>query len=356
MNRNLHLLCCAALTAGLLLAGCAASTAFSLSAGPLWLASAPTFTPTPKPTPTATPIPMPFDPPPSKLLSGAAPVQYLADHCDYLRRRWDPQNAQPGTIIAPVMFHSVTMPGRPIPASDHTSITAEAFANFMEHAHALGFQTITATQLVNFLERNAKIPPRSMILIVDDRRPGVVREHFLPFLQQYHWTVTLGYITGVVEPLEWQVLENLAATGRIDVQAHGYLHNGSTYITDRTPVETTLREIYAPIPAIRQHFGSDPVAFIWPGGDFNTQAVQIARQAHYRIGFTVFARGPLAFNWVPEGAEERAVGDPLLVLPRYWSPSAYPALDEAARVGDQQAAYAAAHKTEELQWLTDNCP
>jgi peptidoglycan/xylan/chitin deacetylase (PgdA/CDA1 family) len=298
----------------------------------------------------------PYDPAPvAGLPSGVAPVQYLADRCDYLRQRWDPQNAQPGTVVAPVMFHSVTMPGRPIPATDHTSITAEAFANFMEHAHSLGFQTITATQLVNFLEHNAKIPPRSMILIVDDRRPGTVREHFLPFLQQYNWTVTLGYITGVVQPPEWQELGALAATGRIDVQAHGFLHNGETYITDFTPEETILREIYAPVPLIRQHFGSDPVAFIWPGGDFNASAIQIARQAHYRIGFTVLSRGPLAFNWIPQGAEERAGGDPLMVLPRYWSTAAYPALDDSVHIGSQQAAYAAAHKADELQWMANNC-
>ncbi|HEY3345677.1 MAG TPA: polysaccharide deacetylase family protein [Anaerolineaceae bacterium] len=344
--------------AGLILAACAPSSyGLSLSAAAFGVTARTTPTPTATPIPIPTAIPMPYDPPPATgLVSGVAPVQYLADKCDYLSRRWNPENAEPGTIVAPVMFHSVTQPGRAIPSSDHTSMTAEAFAQFMQHAHRLGFETITATQLVNFLERNAKIPPRSMILIVDDRRPGVVREHFLPFLKQYNWTVTLGYITGVVEPPEWQELAALAATGRIDVQAHGFLHNGSTYITDHTPEETTLREIYAPIPAIRQHFGSDPVAFVWPGGDFNTRAVQIARQAHYRIGFTVFARGPLAFNWIPLGAQERAVADPLLVLPRYWSPSAFPALDDAARIGAEQAAYAAAHKDEEQRWMQTNCP
>lgn len=357
----LRSVCRATLLAALFLAACTPAASLSLPAGPLLASTqaAPTAssqTATPAPTPSPTPIPQPYDPPPATgLARGVAPTQYLSDRCAYLRQRWDPENAAPGTIVAPVMFHSVTMPGHPIPTTDHTSITAEAFTSFMEHARSLGFQTITAAQLVNFLERNAKIPPRSLILIIDDRRPGVVREHFMPFLQKYNWTVTLGYITGVVEPPEWQVLEDLAATGRIDVQAHGFLHNGSTYITAQTPEETILREIYAPIPILRQHFGNDPVAFIWPGGDFNQQAVQIARQAHYRIGFTVFARGPLLFNWVPLGAEERAAGDPLFVLPRYWSPSAYPALDDAVRIGAQQAAFAQAHKEEELGWLAENC-
>ncbi|HEY3418133.1 MAG TPA: polysaccharide deacetylase family protein [Armatimonadota bacterium] len=358
-HRPLILTFCAALLAGLFgVSVITPAPAYAATPSPM-ATRTPTATRTPavSPTPTATPIPQPYDPAPvSGLLSGIAPTQYLSDKCQYIREYWDPQNSQPGTIVAPVMFHSVTLPGHPIPASDHTSISAESFANFMEHARQLGFQTITATQLVNFLEHNAKIPPRSMILIIDDRRPGTVREHFLPLLNQYDWTVTLGYITGVVQPPEWQELDALAATGRIDVQAHGFLHNGSTYITAFTPEETVLREIFAPVPLIRQHFGNDPVAFIWPGGDFTAASVQMARQAHYRIGFTSYSRGPVAFNWIPQGAEERAAGDPRMLLPRYWSPAAFVALDESARISDQQAAYAAAHKAEQLQWQAQNCP
>ena len=312
------------------------------------------------PSPTAAPTPAPTDSPipvflPTGLRPEVLPSTYLPDTCAYLRRRWDPAGSQPGTVVAPFFFHSVRKAGQPIPEGDTTTISAEDFASFMEHAHALGFQTVTASQLANFLDHNAKIPPRSMILIVDDRRPGVVRQHFLPFLDKFNWTVTLGYIPGAAMQWEWDELKRLNATGRLDVQAHGFLHNGSTYFNQNTPDATILREIYAPIPLLRWHFGSDPVAFIWPGGDFTRRAIEVARQAHYQVGFTIFARGPLLFNWIPQGPEERAMGSPLMLLPRYWSTAAWPSLDSAAQIGDQARAFAEQNREPEMQWMKQNC-
>ncbi len=293
------------------------------------------------------------------LPSGSAPgisyVPYISDTCQYLRDRWDPGGSQPGTVVVPVMFHSILKSGRDVPPGDHTSVTEAAFDAFMQHAHSLGFQTITAGQLVNFLYNNEKIPRLSLILIIDDRRPGTVRTSFLPFLKQFGWTVTMAYITGVPEPPEWMEVQQLFATGLVDVQVHGFLHNGQTYFTDQTPEETILREIYAPIPVIREHFGYDPVAFIWPGGDFTAHTVEVAQQAHYRIGFTVFARGPLLFNAIPQGAEEKAVGQPLMLLPRYWSPSDYYSVDEALRISQSASSGAEKNKAAEQAWLEKNC-
>lgn len=315
------------------------------------LQSSPTLASLPTPEPTPPGGLTVFSP---RLNTGVQPTTYL-DTCEYLRKRWDPDLSAPGTIVAPFMFHSIIKAGHNVQAGDATSITAAYFADFMQHAHNLGFQTITSSQLVDFLENNAKIPPRSMILIIDDRRPGTVREHFLPYLEKYNWTVTLGYISGPASPSEWKDLESLAATGHIDAQAHGFLHNGSTYFVPETPELTILREIYAPQPLLYEHFGNWPVAFIWPGGDFIPRAVEVARQAGYHLGFTAYARGPLLYNWIPLGSEERAMNDPLMVLPRFWSTAAWGNLDEAVSLADQAKAFADAHKAEELAYLDQNC-
>jgi hypothetical protein len=109
------------------------------------------------------------------------PVEYQKDRCEYVRTRWDPEKSTPGTIVAPIMFHSVRQSGRPI--TDDTSITEEYFDGVLNHAQALGFRTITTDELIAFLNENAPIPKRSMIMILDDRRPGVT-ERFLPYLNR----------------------------------------------------------------------------------------------------------------------------------------------------------------------------
>jgi peptidoglycan/xylan/chitin deacetylase (PgdA/CDA1 family) len=192
-------------------------------------------------------------------------------------------------------------------------------------------------------------------MIIDDRRMGVVRNHFLPILEDYGWTVTMAYITGVMNTREWQDLESLYATGRVDVQVHGFMHNGTTYFTEQTASEIIHQEIENAIPLIKQHLGYQPHAFIWPGGNFLSEAITVARQAGYQVAFTAYSRGPLLFNWIPLGEPEVAMHDPLMVLPRYWSTAAYINLDEAVRISDEARQFGEDHRQEEQDWYNSYC-
>lgn len=320
----------------------------------------PTLTATASPSPTVTRTPAPTATPEplaafeTRLLTrGIEPAAYVTDTCEYLYMRWNPDNAEPGTVVVPVMYHSVVKDGRPV--RDNMSVTAEYFRYTMEYARELGFETITTAELIDFLYNNARIPNRSLFLVVDDRRPGVVRNHFLPILEEYDWTVTLGYITGVVYPYEWNELAFLHATGRIDVQAHGFMHNGQTYFTEFTSEEIIRQELYDPIPVIEERFGTRPYAFVWPGGNFTPRTVDEARKAGYRVGLTAYSRGPLMFNWIPLGEPEREMNDPLMVLPRYWSTAATVNLDQAVAINEAARAFAEEHQEEELAWYRQYC-
>jgi hypothetical protein len=115
------------------------------------------------------------------------------------------------------------------------------------------------------------------------------------------------------------------------------------------------QEIGGPIPILQEHFGYRPTAFVWPGGNFTRRSVEIAREQGYRLGFTAFSRGPLLFNWIPLGEKEVAAGDPLMVLPRAWSPAATVNLQQAVDIGDQAARFAEDHRQAEATWYTASC-
>lgn len=316
-------------------------------------------TPTPTPTqilPTATPSPTTIPPArfeTDKLYQGVEPVSYLDDVCQYYYDRWNPDNAAPGTVVVPVMYHGITK--RPVPIGDNISIYANDFLFSMEKAHKLGFQTITMRQLDDFLHHNTYIPERSLLLIIDDRRLGTVREHFLPVLEEYNWTLTMAYITGVINEQEWAKVKEMVDTGYTEVQAHGYLHNGETYITQWTTEEMIRTEIFAPIPAIEEHLGKRPIAYIWPGGNYSQLSVDLAAEAGYDLGFTVFARGPLMYNWIPLGEADRKVNNPLLVLPRFWSTTLYKNLDFAVELSQAAKKQAEIQKVSEIKWYQANC-
>ncbi|MBG0786790.1 MAG: polysaccharide deacetylase family protein [Anaerolineaceae bacterium] len=291
----------------------------------------PTQTPTATeipPTPTITPTPWALSTPSvSGLLAGVTPMEYIDDPCTYLEYKWGAGKAEPGTIVVPIMFHSILEPGKtPSKAED---ITTEYFEFFMGYAKQLGFETITTAELVDFLENNTAIPKYSMILILDDRRPDTP-ELFMPYLEANDWTLTLAFpTTDASSDALWEKIEAYVATGYVEVQSHGHNH---IYLQEYTATDVMEEEIYTPLEVIKDHFGTTAQALIWPGGNFTKDAVQMAREAGFEIGFTVYSRGPLMFNWIPLGAPEQAMDDPLMVLPRAWSSAADVALNNALQI------------------------
>jgi hypothetical protein len=287
------------------------------------------------------------------LRPGVLPQSYLADNCTFLQMRWSGEGSKPGTVVVPIMFHSIAEDGRQL-ADPNKDITGEQFHAFVEYADFLGFKTITTQQLLDFLTHNAFIPVRSMMIIIDDRRPGTIAEWIMPVLQQYNWTVTPAYIANPNDlQWAWDMMDELNATGKLDVQSHGY--SGQLYIIPETPPDQIQDEIWKSTSVLEQHFGKRPIAFIWPGGNFTPLSVTIAREGGYELGFTAYSRGPLMFNWVPLGEEEQAVNDPLMVLPRAWSSAANVNLDEAVKISDQAVAFAEQNFTEEATWYQTYC-
>lgn len=307
--------------------------------------------PTPTKTFTITPTPKPLITFSTSLLKpGIEPSIYIDNVCLYLENRWGEGKSEPGTIVAPFMFHSVAQPGREI--KDSTTISMARFEYFMTRAKELGFSTITINELIGFLETNVRIPERSMVLILDDRRPGVT-QLFMPYLEANDWTLTLAWpTTDETRDSLWEQMENLADSGRLDVQSHGHDH---IYIQDYTPIEEIEEEIYKPIEVIQSHFGTTPSAIIWPGGNYNEQSIQMAIEAGFKLGFTVYSNGPLMYNWVPLREEQSIYNAPLMVLPRYWSQDADVALEHALAISEQAIAYAEEVKEEELNFYKTYC-
>jgi peptidoglycan/xylan/chitin deacetylase (PgdA/CDA1 family) len=234
-------------------------------------------------------------------------------------------------------------------------VTAADFHAGLSYAKRLGFKSITAAQYADFLERNAPIPLRSVLLIIDDLETPGIQSQYEDALQKYGFDATLAYIAGQRDEYEWKKLEALIAAGHFDLQAHGFLHNDYTYIYPTTPEETLLQEIFKPVDVIEAHSGKKPVAFIWPGGDYTKHAVDLASEAGYRLGFTVRNRGPVMFNWVPQGSDEKPMNYPLLVLPRAWSRDVLYSLDQAVTISAEAQAFAEVQREKEINWYGQYC-
>jgi len=290
------------------------------------------------------------------------PHTYIEDTCQYLKMRWDPNNSTPGTVVMPVMFHSIT-DGE---ATKQFQISHEDLEMLARDLVDQDFESITIEQLRDFLYNNAKIPKRSVILIVDDRHHDDYYDtHFKQFYDDYGWTVVNGWISDPETLMDVVLQENVRVEneGWVDHQAHGVVHN--IPIERNTSEEYMRSELFGSMSYIEEYFGKKPIAYIWPGGGFSPKAAEIAREAGFELGFTVNPRGPIMFNWVPLANEkdenrpsfqmEGDVNDPLMVLPRFWDQDARYYLDTVRSIGKDANTYAMQNKAIELEYYDIVC-
>ncbi|CAG0964696.1 hypothetical protein ANAEL_00832 [Anaerolineales bacterium] len=328
--------------------------------------SQPTATPalTETPVPTAT---VPRTPPAlpgvfqtSILKPEDQPRTYVADTCQYLQNKWNPKNSAPGTLVMVVMFHGIVKDTTAGP----NQITVRDFNKLMNDLHELGFQAIYMQQMVDFMYNNAKIPPRSVLLIVDDRHfAESFNTHFRPYYEEWGWPVINAYIGIDERPDLWAENAALSAEGWVDYQSHGYIHN--IPIGDSSTDDFIMGEMNGAITSIQKYMNKTPIAYIWPGGGFSRRAVELGPQLGYKLGFTVNPRGPVMYNWVPQAdtvnpsnpvaIPETPAGNPLMTIPRYWDIDARNQLDNIRVISDQAAQYAEQNKVVELEYYDIVC-
>ncbi|MCQ3935813.1 MAG: hypothetical protein DPW18_02080 [Chloroflexi bacterium] len=325
--------------------------------------------PTQTPAPMDTPIPTATIPRTPPALPGIfqtpllkpedLPRAYVADSCQYLKNKWDPNKSAPGTVVMVIMYHGINKgeaSGNDVTVAEHKKI--------MDSLYEAGFQAITMQQMADFMYDNAKIPPRSVLLIVDDRHfAEYFNDHFRPYHEQWGWPVINGYI-GVDERTDlWAENAALSAEGWVDYQSHGYIHN--VPISEGSTDEFIISEMGGAITSIQKYMNKTPIAYIWPGGGFSKRAVEIGPTLGYKLGFTVNPRGPVMYNWVPQAdavsasnpyaIPETPAGNPLMTLPRYWSPDARANIDTVRAIGEEAAQYAQQNKAVELEYYDIVC-
>ncbi|MBL8063047.1 MAG: polysaccharide deacetylase family protein [Anaerolineales bacterium] len=328
--------------------------------------NAPTATPPPTatlPPPTATAVRTPPALPgmyqTSILKSHDIPRAYIADSCQYLKNKWDPNKSAPGTVVMVIMHHGINKgeaSGNDVTVGEHKQI--------MNDLYESGFQAINMQQMADFMYDNAKIPQRSVLLIVDDRHfAEYFNDHFRPYFEQWGWPVVNGYI-GVDERTDlWAENAALSAEGWVDYQSHGYLHN--IPIGDGSTDEFITSEMQGAITSIQKYMNKTPIAYVWPGGGFSKRAVEIGPTLGYKLGFTVNPRGPVMYNWIPQAdtvndsnpyaIPETPAGNPLMTLPRYWSTDARENIGNVIAIGDEAATYAEQNKAIELEYYDIVC-
>jgi peptidoglycan/xylan/chitin deacetylase (PgdA/CDA1 family) len=215
-----------------------------------------------------------------------------------------PANAAPGTPI--LVFHRFG----PVVA-DSMTVRTEVFESQLELLAQRGYTVVPLERLVDHLRGGAPLPPRSVVITLDDAHRSVY-EHALPLIQRHRIHVTLfvypSAISNAAYAMTWEQLGELAATGLVDIQSHTYWH--PNFAQEKQRLSPQAYEAFARDQlrrsklTLERRLGTKIDMLAWPFGIVDDQLMRMASEAGYTAAFTLERRHATA-------------ADRLMALPRY---------------------------------------
>jgi peptidoglycan/xylan/chitin deacetylase (PgdA/CDA1 family) len=172
-------------------------------------------------------------------------------------------------------------------------ISAANFAAQLDWLARNDYRVIPLAQLTAFLQGKQALPKRAVVITIDDGYESVHRVA-LPLLRKYGFPATLFAYTdfiGAADALSWAQLQDLAASGLVDVQAHSKSHRN---LIERAAGDTDERyrqmldaETRAPRELLERKLGLPVRAYAYPYGDANQAVLDALARQRYQLGVTV---------------------------------------------------------------------
>ncbi|GIK87939.1 MAG: hypothetical protein BroJett026_34200 [Betaproteobacteria bacterium] len=183
------------------------------------------------------------------------------------------------------------------PKPTSLTVTPQAFEAQMGWLANNGYTVIPLPRLARFLEGREALPPRSVVVSIDDGYRSTY-EVAWPVLRKHGFPATVFLYTdfvGAPDALSWAQMREMAASGLIEIQPHSRTHSNLTIRRADEPEaryrDRVRREIEGPIEAIRANLGAASHAYAFPYGDVNDTVVAELRARGVALGVTVTPGG-----------------------------------------------------------------
>lgn len=180
-------------------------------------------------------------------------------------------------------------------------VSATNFAAQLDWLARNDYHVIRLSQLVAFLEGKRPLPRRSVVITVDDGYESMVRIA-LPALRKHGFPATLFVYTdfiGAGDALSWAQLQELDASGLVDIQPHSKTHRN---LLDRAAGESDAAyrqmielETRAPRDLLERRLGKPVQHYAYPFGDANETVLDVLQRQPYQLAVTVNPGGNAFF-------------------------------------------------------------
>ena len=190
------------------------------------------------------------------------------------------------------------------PGQSKMMVAAPQFEAQLDWLARNNYQVLRLADVASFLAGKKPLPQRSVVITIDDGYESVYR-HALPLLKKYNFPATLFVYTDFIgsrDGLSWAQLQELAASGLVDIQAHSKSHrNLIEHAADesdasyRQNVEAELRQPRATLERRLAAVGVKVHHFAYPFGDANEVVLDAMQRLNYDLGVTVIPGGNAFF-------------------------------------------------------------
>ncbi len=136
-----------------------------------------------------------------------------------------------------------------------------------------GYNTIFADVLINSLKTHSALPPKSILVTVDDGYRDFSQDAF-PIVQKYGIKVNLMIATGLIggeDNMSWDQINQIKQSGL----AYFVDHTWSHYAIGYGNMDKIQFEIKTAKQQLEEHTGQPVNIFAYPYGSFNNNAISI---------------------------------------------------------------------------------
>jgi peptidoglycan/xylan/chitin deacetylase (PgdA/CDA1 family) len=189
---------------------------------------------------------------------------------------------------------------------DMVTISVDHFEDQMAFLRRRGYHTLFISELVEWMEGKKMLPKKSVALTFDDGFWDNYTYAF-PVLKKYNLKATIFIVTGWVSQgngtdlarkviphqqgnqlaasgegrqisMTWGEVKALQDSGLIEIESHTHSHNKELHM-DKPAL---LEDLRYSRQAIFDHLNKESTCLCWPGGRYNPESVQAAREAGFK--------------------------------------------------------------------------
>jgi peptidoglycan/xylan/chitin deacetylase (PgdA/CDA1 family) len=192
-----------------------------------------------------------------------------------------PEKIKPGSIKVPILiYHSVRPHTETQTAIQrYYDVAPEQFEKQLQYLKDHNYVVISLDYLVEALQQNTLLPPKSVVITLDDGWRNQYAYAF-PLLQKYHDTATFFIFTNAIDHdlfLTWDQVRVMNNSG-MTIGGHTKTH---PYLPDITDPIVLRDEITASKKVIEDQIGQKIDLFAYPYGHYRDDIIDIVKESGY---------------------------------------------------------------------------